>query len=533
MIRPARLAPRQTAQKPATMQHKTFPAPVRGLVLDENLAAQGGASALVLDNYFPTRSGIEVMGGSQKYATISTGAVVSMWTYASGSVEKFFAADEENIFEITTVADEDAIPTAVVTGQTSGYYSQVQISTGGGNYQVIVNGDDDAQLYDGSSFQALNAASSPAITGVATADLSFVWKFANRIWFVEKDTMKAWYLPVNSIGGAATEFNLSAVFQKGGNLLFGGSWSLDSGDGLDDKCVFVSDRGEVAIYQGTDPSSATTWGKVGVYDVTPPLGQDATMRAGGDFLIAAQAGIVPLSQAVQKTPEQLNLAAITRAIQPLWKDEVNSRQGVPWQIMEWPQAARAIVSLPVVDSGDEAVCLVVNTETGAWCRRTGWNTRCLALFDNIGYFGTNDGKVYRMEIGGSDDGNPYTALWVGAFDHLGAPGNFKTVHSSRVIYRSSVKMNPKVSIGKDYQIPSPSAPNSIADYPSSEWDVALWDVAVWDAGLAKTTYFKWASVGNSGFSIAPVLQMTSGVTPLPRCDVVAVDLTYEIGGVQV
>ena len=533
MIRPSRAKPRETAQRQPQMQHKTFPAPVRGLILDENLAAQGGACALVLDNFFPTRSDIELMGGSKRYATISTGAVVSMWTYSNGGTRKLFAADEENIFDISTIADADTIPTAAVTGQTGGYYSAQQISTGGGNYQVIVNGRDDAQLYDGSSFQVLNGVSSPAITGIDTADLSFVWKFANRLWFIERSTMRAWYLPVNSIGGTATEFNLSAVFQKGGSLLFGGSWSLDSGDGLDDKCIFVSDLGEVAVYQGSDPSSLSTWGKVGVYDVTPPLGQDATMRSGGDFLIATQAGIVPLSQAVQKTPEQLNLASITRAIQPLWIEEVNSRQGLPWQILEWPSASRSIVSLPVVDEGDEAVCLVVNTETGAWCRRTGWDTRCMALYRDTGFFGTNSGTIEQMEIGGSDNGAPYTGLYVGAFDHLGSPANYKTVHSARVIYRSSVEMLPKVTVGKDYAIPAPTPPNSRADYPSSEWDVGLWDVAVWDAGTDRATYTQWSSIGDSGFVIAPVLQFTSGITPKPRCKVVAIDLTYETGGVQV
>ena len=68
--------------------------------------------------------------------------------------------------------------------------------------------------------------------------------------FVKRDSLKAYYLPVASIGGAAQDVSLSGVFQRGGKLLLGATWSLDSGDGMDDKCVFVSDRGEAAIYSG-------------------------------------------------------------------------------------------------------------------------------------------------------------------------------------------------------------------------------------------------------------------------------------------
>jgi len=521
------------SQAKAKSRTTTFPPPVRGWIRNENLAASRPQGAYVLDNWFPTQTGIRMRAGSRKHATVSSGACTGLFTYKVGTTEKFFAADETKIFDITSVADADVIPTAAVSSQTSGYYSTVQMGTSGGDYLYAVNGDDSPQLFDGTTWTAITAVSTPAITGVTTSNLSFVWVFANRLFFVEKGTMKAWYLPVDSVGGAATSISFNGVFENGGELLFGGTWSLDSGSGLDDKCVFVSSTGEVAVYEGTDPSSASTWGLVGTYDITPPLGFNATLRAGGDLILATENGMVPISEAVQKDTAALSLAAITRAIEPEWTTEVSARRSKSWDVLKWPSNNMAVVALPVVNSTTEAYCFVVNMETGAWCRYTGWDTECLGLFNSVGYFGTSDGKVMQMEAGGSDDGMPYVASYVGLFDHLGAPGAVKTVHSARTIFNAASEIEPQISISKNYAVSLPSPPNSIDDFTVSEWDVGLWDVALWDSGISLTTKTQWHSIGQSGFAVAPQLQMTMGISPTPKVELVAIDLIFEIGGVMV
>lgn len=514
-------------------QHKTFPAPTRGWVTNENLALAQPAGAWVLDNWFPTATGIRTRGGSLKYATVSSGPVLRMWTYKSGQVEEFFASDEENIFNITTIADPDVIPSADVTGQTSGYYSTAQIGTAGGtNYLYAVNGTDSPQLYDGSTWTAITGVSTPAITGVTTSTLSFVWLYASRLYFVEKETMSAWYLPVDSIGGAAAEFSLAGIFQQGGYLLFGGKWSLDAGDGLDDKCVFVSSEGEIAVYQGLYPGDAG-WQKVGVYKIAPPMGPNATMQAGGDLLIATEAGIVPISEAVRKDAAALDLSAVTRNIEPEWRSEVVRRQSLPWEIIKWPTRNMMIVSLPVTDSAVDACCFAANLQTGAWAGRfTGWDTRCIAHYADNGYRGTNAGIIYMMDTGGSDDGENYVCTYVGLPDHLDSPGVTKTVNQSRAIFKSNVPFIAQISASTNYQIDLPSAPSSVTDFTVDVWDVGLWDVAKWDAGSTSQTSTRWVSIGKTGFSVSPQVQITCGVTPTPTTELVAFDVLFENGGVM-
>lgn len=586
----------------------TFPAPIRGLVTSENLASAGPMTALRLDNFFPTTNGIRCRGGISKKATVASSApVLSMWTYKSGTVERFFAADETNIFDITSVADADSIPTADITGQTSGYYSTPQISAVGGDFQYAINGDDEAQIYDGTSWsqvdeathtlaydaetmpftvgQTLTGGTSGAtativevidngtdgvlrinslsgsfqdnetitdgatgsadadgteeavtatITGVDTKDLSFGWVFGSRLFFVEKDTMNVWYLAVDSIGGTASDFSLAGIFQGGGAVWFGATWSLDAGDGLDDKCVFFSTTGQVAVYQGTDPSSGATWSKVGVYQITTPMGPKAVERAGGDVLVATEDGIVPLSQAVAKDSAALSLAAVTRSIPENWANEVIDRRTVNWEMIKWDASNMLIVSQPITVEGQESQCYVANVETGAWCRFTGWDTRCLALYNDRGYFGTSTGEVYEMEVGGTDDGTPYVCVYVGQFDHMKAMGAEKTVMQARATFRAASPFNYKLSVSTNYQISLPSAPASADDYSVAEWDAAVWDTDVWDSSTNETSVStRWVSIGRTGFVAAPTLQITCGVTPFPRVELVEITMTANIGAMGV
>lgn len=507
--------------------------PVRGLVLNEPLTNAKPGGAVVLDNFFPTSTGIRTRGGTLKYATIGTDPVLRMWAYRSGAITEFFASDEENIFNITTVVDADTPPSADVTGQTSGYYSVAQFGTAGGDYLYAVNGSDEAQLYDGSTWTAINGSSSPAITGVTTSDLEFVWSFANRLFFIEADSMTVWYLPVDSLGGAAAAFSLAGVFQQGGRLVLGGTWSVDAGAGLDDLWVVVSSEGEVAVYSGTNPGDAAAWSKVGVYRIAPPMGANATTSAGGDFLIATEDGIIPISEAVKKDVAALSLAAITRPIEPMWKEEVPLRRTLPWEIVKWPEKNMMIVSLPSPDEGIPLRCLVANLETGAWCRYTGVDVRCLTIVGETVYFGASDGTIHQFERTGADDGVPYTCVYVGLPEHLSMPGAYKTVHSARAYFQSNAPFSAKISASANYKVSLPAPPSSTADFSLDVWDSALWDVGKWDAGTSITVFSKWVSIGKSGTVFSPQLQITCGTSIIPKTELIQFDFIYDTGGVMV
>lgn len=533
MVREKRAAPAhkgQAAAEARPAQGHTFQAPLAGLVIGGSTLNPVPGSARILDNWICTTIGVRARGGAVKHATVDA-PVESLFTYKSGNTEKMFAATETDVYDITTPADPDVAPTADISGQTAGYYSTQQFGTAGGDYLYAVNAADDAQLFNGTSWQAVNSGSSPiAITGVSTSDLSAVWSHAKRLWFVEQYSMSAWYLPVNSIGGAATEFSLAGVFRRGGSLLFGTSWSVDAGDGLDDKCIFVSTEGEIAVYSGSDPSSASTWALQGVYDLPEPLGVNSFARAGGDVLIATKVGLIPVSAGIQRDIAALSGVAVSKNIAPLWQDRAQAIVNKNWEMVKIPSSNILVVSQPDASSTD-GTALCVNLQTGAWSRFTGWDTQCLAVFNNYGYFGDGTDAVFLMDSGGSDNGSPYTCAYLGQFESLGIPGNEKTALQVRPNFQAASPIIAKASIHADYDETLPSAPSSPANYTADVWDSGLWDTAIWDATDSYAQKSYWRGAAASGSMLAPALQLTFGVTPTPLVEFSSMDIQFSVGAV--
>ncbi len=64
----------------------------------------------------------------------------------------------------------------------------------------------------------------PALYAVEFGEgLTYVWKYRNRLFFVQGGSMNAWYLGINSIGGALLQIPLAGATKLGGDLLFGAS----------------------------------------------------------------------------------------------------------------------------------------------------------------------------------------------------------------------------------------------------------------------------------------------------------------------
>lgn len=520
---------RASPQKPRTAPPQPagaypFPAPVRGLVLNDSISNPAPGGALVLDNWTCTENSIRARGGTSAHVTLPS-SVETLFLYSNSGVETFFGATADTIYNIT--AASEVTPPVAVSGQTSGVYSTEQFGTAGGDYLYAVNGSDDAQLFDGATWTQIDGASSPAITGVATADLSHVWSFANRLFFIEQGTLRAWYLPVDSIGGAAQDFSLAGIFKRGGSLLFGATWSLDAGDGLDDKCIFVSTEGEVAVYSGTNPGDAANWSKDGVYNITKPLGPRGTMPAGGDLLIATENGLVPISGAITKDVAALEMSAVSKTISPLWQDQVDLLGGGDWQVLKWPRENIMLVSQPNDPTG---TCLVANLQTKGWSRWTGLDTNCLGMFGNSAFFGNKAGVVSRMESSGSDNGRNYTCVYLGLHEGMGFPQAEKTILQARPTFKTRTDILPSVSVKKEFdQTPSLAPAAALDTGGEAVWDVALWDGAVWDGGGAQRTVASWQSTGVTGYNIAPEVQLTFGNLIKPDVEFTGIEVTYTSG----
>lgn len=511
----------------ANAQVYNFPAPVRGWVTAENLATAQPGGAVHLRNMVPTLRGARVRGGAARYASLGTSCTAIM-KYLSGTNRELFAATESAIYKITSVSDPISMPAASLTGQTSGNYSYVNFSTPGGQFLIAVNGSDQRVIYDGTVFTT-----SPAMTGgpgTNGSKFSSTWIFKSRVWFTETQSLTAWYLPVDSIGGALVEFPLRGVFRRGGSLVLGSSWSQDTGAGLDDRCLFVTAEGEVAVYQGNDPSDASTWALVGVYDLGRVLGRDAIARAGGDVIFATDDGLIPLSTVIQKDPAALSLNAISRNIEHEWRSFAAQRRSGGVTITKWSDKGYAIIGAPALPEKD-GYCLAVNLNTGAWSDITGWDVASICEYAGDVYFGTQDGRVYLAEVGGTDDGTPYQCSYIGSPSNLGSPAAEKQAKMARATFVFKSSFNYKISTTTDYRKTLESFPSSALSMNEDVWDNGKWDSAVWDSGGAENIISEWRSVYGNGFAFSPVVQITSGTENTPDIEIISFDLTYSVGGI--
>ena len=517
--------------KPTTAQVKSFPAPTSGWIANQNLAiasermpnGQVLRGAAVLENWFPTQTGIRMRAGTEKFATIGDGEddVAALFSYRAGNNAKLFAATDTAIYDISSPADPDVSPTADVDSLTSGDWSTVQFATSGGTFLVCVNGEDAARNYDGSAW-----ATTPAITNVSSDELSHVSSFKRRIWFVEGASLNLWYLPVDSIGGAATKFPMDGIFNRGGSILFTASISMDSGAGLDDRFVIITTEGEFAVYEGFDPGTAADWSLVGVYQMGRPRGKNAVMRAGGDRVVATDIGFVSVISAMQLDAAALAPNAVSAPISTAWTDYVRLRAGSPWYVNLWPTRQMAMVALPT-PVADRPEMLIVNVQTGAWALFTGWQALCLETFGDRCFFGSTEGRIYECEVTGADAGMPYTAACVPLFDDCKTPASRKISHQARAVLLAPRDPSEVMSAQADFAINLPSVPSSPVIVDGSLWGVGTWGESVWGQLRERNTFQRWQSTFGTGSVLAPSVQVTSGAIVAPDIDLVRIDMTYE------
>lgn len=549
-------------QKPQKAKLTSFPAPTGGLVSNRNLAMARSPDmppgAAVMDDWFPTATGAILRRGSVRNASmVEDEAIESLFTFTSGNQREFFAASASGIRDITTVADADAwAGPDVLRYQTSGNWNVVQFATSGGEFLIGVNGEDDLFIYNGTFFTGSDVSfdsgiismdediysfdrgpidisvniTFPSGVSLTTADLSYVWVYKQRLWFLQKDSMDAWYLPVDSIGGELTLWPMGGVFTKGGSLMWGQAWSLDSGGsgGLSEQCVFTTTEGEVAAYQGLSPEVDQGWTKVGVYRIGKPLGDKAFMRAGGDLVIATSVGFISLAAASRQDYAALGQNAVSYPIEDEWAAAVSERGQVDWRVEVWPDGQMALIAPPPL-SGTVPMVFVVNVNTGKWCRFRNWQVESLSTFGSGLYFGSEDGGIRQAWVTGADEGLPYVGQILPLFEDLGAPGSMKVVKNARPVVLSAKSTTPQVSAHFDYMANFPAAYSASSDEPGSQWDVGIWDQSTWNSQRAQLVSSQWVPIGGSGHDVAVGVQVTSGATVPIDAELVRIDMTYTTG----
>lgn len=500
-----------------------IPAPVRGWRSDEGAAREQPGAASRLINWVPEADAVRIRRGYSSHGTGMTDDVETLMVYTSGSATKLFAAAGTVIYDVTSAG----AGSSSLTSLTSARWSWTNMSTSGGKFLVIANGVDTVRQYSGSAWSA------PTITGVSNEeDLIFVWQHKQRLWFIQKTSTKAWYLPVDSIAGAATEFEIGSLFRMGGRLIAGATWSRDTGDGMDDLNVFVTSEGQAAIYSMSDPSDPSTLSLAGVYFVGKPIGDRCLYQLGGELLVITYSGVVPLSKVIEIDASRIDAAALSGPVRVDYANAARSYGAYTgWQLVSYPKTNLLILNIPIIQ-GSTAKQYVMNLLTGAWAEWKAINALCWAVFNENLYFGDTNGVVYKADVGSADNSAAITAEMILTFSQLGAKGRQKHIGIVRPNVEANVASRGTVYPLADYKTSNGTdISGDVADSSVPLWDTALWDDAIWPGN---NIISEWRGRGNVGTAISLhyVIQASTS-TPTEDLDyrLISFDVTYEAGGV--
>lgn len=498
----------------------SIPAPTGGLNAKDAIAAMDETEATIMTNWFPTPSSVDIRSGHDSHVTGASHPVETLMTYNIGATQKMFGISGTAIYDVTSAG---AIGAAVVTGLTNARFQHIIMGTAGGFFLMAVNGNDKLQGYDGSSWW-VDGDGAHDITGVDTANISHINNFKNRVWLIEKNKLKAWYLPVSSIAGAAAALDLSSLFKLGGYLTIMANWTIDNANGIDDYAAFVTSEGEVALYKGTDPSSASTWAMVGTFRMGKPIGRRCAIKVAADVLLITTDGAFPLSKALLTDRTQSAAAATDKITNLIKADIKNYSDNFGWEPFSYPFGNKILINVPTIEN-NTAHQYVMNTQNGSWCRFEGWDANCFSELNDTLYFGGNDG-VFAADTGTDDNGEDIETDVQQAFSYFGTKGQIKRFTMARPTFLVNGDIDPAIILNTDFDNRVPVYSPSFSTGGDSLWDVAPWDTSTWALGssLAK----KWQSVTGVGYCGG--LRIKTATQNL-TVQWVSTDFAYELGGV--
>jgi hypothetical protein len=492
------------------VQTKIVPAPTDGWDAISPLASMDPKRAPILNNWIPRPGWVELREGYFPWVFLpsNTTPVETLMVYRALGAEKMFAAAGSVIYDASTTA----VATSDVTGLNSARWQYVNFTPALGTTVIqCVNGTDTLRQYNGTAWTV------PAITGLpnslTTAAITNIWAQKRRLWYVLGDgsgggsTVCA-FMPTDAITGAiAGTIDMGANWSKGGFLVAVTDWTVDGGNGPQDYMCFISNRGQITIFSGTDPTDATNFTLVGTFDMAPPVSLRCATKIGSDVGLITQQGVIPLSQALPYDPSAERSVAITARIQNAMAQATT--QGMNffgWQLISFAPEQLGILNVPQVENTTQ-VQFVMNALTGAWCQFTGWNANCFEVYNNILYFGGNKGDVNQCFVGSSDFGATILADMQCAYNYFDAPGRLKRMTMVQPFFTAAETVTPFIAVDADFVIQTQTAPVQILN-SGSLWDTAIWDVSTWFGSVVQTT--NWLSAEALGHALA--VHLTVNIT---------------------
>lgn len=523
---------RQAVQKQARLS-----APTGGLNYINSTMDFPLGDAYILDNLIPKPYGCELRKGYQNWIPTANNFANPVKTIIPFAAEtsansRVFAAPAETPSRLYNITTQAAAPVLSLTpstnSATAGEWYTSNFVTIGGNFLLAVSQGAGYYIFSCPAgvdtwTEVINGAGAgqiqwPTGSALTTKDISFVFIWKNRVWFLVKNSSTAYFLPVSQTSGQLSAFDFGQQFNLGGSLLWATNWTYDAGDGVDDSLILASSEGQVLVYTGTDPASAQNFSLKGRWFAGrfPPSRRNFCEH-GGDVLFLSEYGIVSISDLVSGKLHTANLSGsvgykINPNLAPLVTQYLSTAY---WSLVPYPSEELLFMGTPIIDTNGNAQYLGMNSLTNAWCTLSAWDVLCAAVWQgkfifgsstgavNLGFSGTQDG----LSANGLTPGVQITGKLQGAFADYGVPNSNKRFLRVKLYGLTSADPSFFAIFRSEYDTSTPISAPVPGVVSGVLWDSALWDVAFWQYS-PNGSFHKWFGVTGFGKKVSMQLAIS-------------------------
>lgn len=488
--------------------------------------ASGGGNILILADGAdaPLRYDSAVQGSLELLGSLVGGTLYTAGTYTNVPLTGGHGSGAQ----ATVIVAGGAVTSVTLTTVGSGYQVSDVLSAAAANIGGTGSGFSiTVQTIGGWSTTTISGTNTVTGAALIPSNLITVTVHQTRCWYIENNSMNVWYAGPLAYQGVLTLLPLAQVFTKGGYLMQMASWTIDNVEGINAYAAFITSEGEVAVYQGYDPTQQSTWSLVGVFKIGRPIGRRCICKFGSDVLCITADGLSPLSKGLLTDRTQPESQITYKILNAINSDVQSYGANFGWQVIEYPIGNKLIINVPETTNSSmhQWVKNTVRADDGGWSRFRNWNANCWEVQQDTLYFGGN-GVIYVADTGTSDAGTPITCDCLPAYSYFDVLGQLKNFCFARPIFQASASVQPVITLNVDYQNISPAS-IPVLTGGVAQWDVSLWDVTPWGDVSPSITVKNWLGVSGYGYAASGrVTMQIKGVA----CQWYSTDYLFETGG---
>ena len=494
-----------------TLQVQKFPIPTGGVNAVSSFSGLKQNECHYCYNILPTEQGMKTRRGTKEYANDVGFQIRTMIPFngrkADRTDDKLYATGNDGIYEVGTGGAGSAVKrfSFATSNATAGYGNHI--------YWVAANGDPFILYADAVNGLIMYTGTTNTwavvtnITGLDETKVRFVVQHKLRIWLILEDDSNAYYLGANANSGAATQFQLGSKFKNGGDLAGIFNLTVDAGDGIDDLFLAISRAGDILAFQGTDPSSANTWGLKGQWQVGEvPAGRKFAEEMSGDVIVLSSFGVSSVNDLLQGSEPFENYSSPMNKISNLVRERmVDEISTAGWEIMLYPTDGSLVIQSPErVGKADRYLHYVYNMNTKAWGFWRDVKSLSMCTWRGDLYYGDVNGEVWQMtgtydNVTIASPGSNQTAVefsLLTAFSDAGAPGIVKRCSVIKPFFYGTDLSSYQTKVLYDYDFTELTSAGTTTPTTASVWNTARWNTTgIWVGDRADNKPFDSLGAG--------------------------------------